>query len=645
MSTSTSLLEDLLESVPNLVPQMYFKSSLVALSHAMEDLILAGNDSPLVITCFQEERFYRQEIRRYRQIAGRTDQVYLLAARSDNSSFAVANEPYETIPLDPSDRLAQEWHLIIVSKQYAGCILCREKATATSAPMEQGKRFDGIWTFDPIIAHQAARLLLARIAGYRPELAPKVEEAWQNYNLTVEAREKILIPPTEAINSSIFGQRLVNYLQASQYKLLKAYGTISAQEKKERLINNITATIRSSLKTEDILAAVVRELGQTFEQCRCLLYRCSPTHNTAEIEWEFVPENMASLQGQTWSLVDNPLIQVAFTQEKAIAIADIREAPNLQRNPFLANQLQNAAIRSLLLVPIRHQGKLLGMLEMHCSNVYKWRSDDITLGSAIATQAGVALTQAMAYSDLSTLNHQLETLERTQSNLIAIVGHELRTPLSTIRVCLESLASEPAMDLEYSQVMLDTALEDAERLGKLIQDFLILSRLESGLENWHLEPIQLQECLDLVLSSFRSKNSTNQLPQIEIELPKKLPLIVADAEKLVQVLTKLLDNACKFTEPDGKVSIEARTSADRAMLEAIVTDTGRGIDPSQLEAIFHRFYQEEGVLRRTRGGTGLGLAICRRIIEGLGGEIWADSPGKYQGSRFHFTIPIEASPL
>ncbi len=155
----------------------------------------------------------------------------------------------------------------------------------------------------------------------------------------------------------------------------------------------------------------------------------------------------------------------------------------------------------------------------------------------------------------------------------------------------------------------------------------------------------MQECLDLVLSSFRSKNSANQLPQIEIELPKKLPLIVADAEKLVQVLTKLLDNACKFTEPDGKVSIEARTSADRAMLEAIVTDTGRGIDPSQLEAIFHRFYQEEGVLRRTRGGTGLGLAICRRIIEGLGGEIWADSPGKDRGSRFHFTIPIEPSPL
>jgi signal transduction histidine kinase len=79
------------------------------------------------------------------------------------------------------------------------------------------------------------------------------------------------------------------------------------------------------------------------------------------------------------------------------------------------------------------------------------------------------------------------------------------------------------------------------------------------------------------------------------------------------------------------------------MLEVIVADTGRGIEPSQLEAVFDRFYQEEGALRRTVGGTGLGLAICRRIVEGMGGKIWAESAGKDRGSQFHFTVPIEMS--
>jgi hypothetical protein len=107
----------------------------------------------------------------------------------------------------------------------------------------------------------------------------------------------------------------------------------------------------------------------------------------------------------------------------------------------------------------------------------------------------------------------------------------------------------------------------------------------------------------------------------------------------VEVLSKLLDNACKFTEPKGKVTIEATTNRSN-MLEVTVSDTGRGIEPNRLEVIFDRFYQEEGALRRTVGGTGLGLAICRQIITRLGGQIWAESSGKDKGSIFHFTIPI-----
>jgi len=102
-------------------------------------------------------------------------------------------------------------------------------------------------------------------------------------------------------------------------------------------------------------------------------------------------------------------------------------------------------------------------------------------------QIGVALIQAEAYANLQDLNEQLAALDRTRSNLVAITGHELRTPLSTIQVCLESLASEPDMPAEMRQIMLDTALKDAERMRKLIQDFLTLSRLESGRVNWNPE--------------------------------------------------------------------------------------------------------------------------------------------------------------
>ncbi|NET50099.1 MAG: ATP-binding protein, partial [Merismopedia sp. SIO2A8] len=133
-------------------------------------------------------------------------------------------------------------------------------------------------------------------------------------------------------------------------------------------------------------------------------------------------------------------------------------------------------------------------------------------------------------------------------------------------------------------------------------------------------------------------------------LPPQLPPIKADGDKLVEVLSKLIDNACKFTAASGEVKIQAllhnfevdaiQASVPPPMLEVIVADTGRGIAPSQLEAIFNYFYQEENALQRTAGGTGIGLAICRQIIQGMGGKIWATSAGKKQGSCFHFTIPI-----
>ncbi|NER25629.1 MAG: GAF domain-containing protein [Symploca sp. SIO1C2] len=697
MNTPSSLLQELLQALPDLRPQSYFKSSLTALSHAIEDLILARTDSPLVIANFQQECFFCQEVHRYRQIAQRTNQVYVLAVPEAESNLAEDSQTYEFIPLEADEYLAQEWHLIVIGEQYAACIVCQEQATSLPTPMDQARQFEGIWTFDRHLCAQAARMLLGRIAAIRPELVPKVEEAWQHYHLTTEVPTQGLILTTQAIESEIFVQRLITYLQTSQHQLLEAYQTLATQERKEYLINAITTAVRHSLNPHKVLAVAVRELGQTFAHCRCILYRCSSLEEQITIEHEALAPGLPSLRGKTWPLADNPLIQVALAQEQAIAIANTDNS-NLQSNPVFQTSVQRGQIRSWLLVPIRHQDTLLGMIELHYggSEPDKWQEDDISVVKAIATQVGVALTQAQTYAQSEALNRQLEALERTQSNLIAIVGHELRTPLSTIQVCLESLAEEPEMPSEFQQAMLETALNDAERLRKLIQDFLTLSRLESGQLYRNPESIQLQEAIDLSLTSLQDRRQPETLPQITVELPANLPPVIADGDELVDVLNKLLDNACKFTNPDGQVKIQVKifskevkirqkvftgieaieqdstsnkdealvsfvsypealqnespagatqtkNSGSNSMLEVIVADTGRGIEANQLEVIFDRFYQEEGALRRTAGGTGLGLAICRCLVEGLGGEIWAESAGKNQGSQFHFTVPIEIS--
>ena len=134
---------------------------------------------------------------------------------------------------------------------------------------------------------------------------------------------------------------------------------------------------------------------------------------------------------------------------------------------------------------------------------------------------------------------------------------------------------------------------------------------------------------------MRSRDGVDrQLPEIIAEVSAELPLVQADGEWLVEVISKLLDNACKFTTPQGSVTVRAKCNGSQ-MVEVVVADPGRGIEANSLKVVFDRFYQEEGALRRSTWSTG-GLAICKQIVTGWGGKIWVDSPGKDRGSEFHF---------
>ena len=658
MSISKSVVQQLLDNCTGWRPQMYFKSSLTALSHAMEDLVLNDSDTPLVIASFQRERFYRQESHRYKRIANKSDQVYVLAA--PETDFSHGSLDYETIAFESDDALAQEWHLVIIGQHYASCLICRERNVPASdnkyvSAMDTNRRFEGIWTFDRSVTIEAGRIMLERIATYRPELTDKLNQANYLYLTDSLGSSTATVQVDSPLaNPDPFVQRLVTYLQASQYKLLKANRSLAIKQQKEQLLNSVTDAVRRSLNTKQILQVAVQKLGEGLEVCRCIIYRCHENDAVATIDREFTSPGIKSVKRQKWQLANNPLFEEAIATRETISVNNTLEDERLHSiaeecgtEKFFQNLIQNYAISSWLLVPIFYHGKLLGVMELHhCeTEPIAWKADDIALVDAIATQVGVALIQAEAYTDLEDLNEQLEALDRTRSNLVAIVGHELRTPLSTIQVCLESLTSEPDMTSELSQIMLDTALKDAERMRNLVQDFLTLSRLEGGGVEWNIETLSITECIELAISNVKARKQEQSMPQIQnLTSPEDLPLIEIDGEWLVEVLAKLLDNACKFTQADGTITIAVKTNGGKPKtIEVIVADTGRGIETSSLETVFDRFYQEEGALRRSAGGTGLGLAICRQVVKNWGGEIWAESPGKDQGSIFHFTIPLKAT--
>jgi DICT domain-containing protein/signal transduction histidine kinase len=623
MSIANSVLAELMGRYPQLRPHLYFKSSLTALSRSMEDLVLAGSDRPLVIATFQEERFYRQEAHRYQRIASQSGRVYVLSVMEGKASAA----DYTLIPVKADDSLAQQWNFVVIGAQSAACLICQERVGewVNLKGLESSQRFDGVWTFDRQVVVDAALLLLDKIGQHRPRLKKQLQAIREELLQPVE-------PMPEATSADAFVQRLVTYLQAGQYKLIKAYRSIAAQENRERLVNSIASALRCSLKPDEVLQIAVQELGSAMQASRCLIYRYR-FGEASTIDYEYIGQpGLVSVCGKVWDLGEHPLLQ---------AVVETRKPQVLEVEAELASTLAKYQIANLLMVPVLSQDRLLGIVELHhCeSTSHQWLPEEIDLVEAVATQIGSALIQAEAYSHLEYLNSQMAVLDRIRGNLVAITGHELRTPLSTIQVCLESLASEPDMPLELRQIMLNTALTDGERMRKLIQDFLTLSQLESGRFQWHPENLSLRECVELAVSGMRgSRADRPEQPRIKVDLPKNLPFVHLDGEWLVEVLSKLLDNAHKFTSSKGQITIQA--ASHNIMLEVIVSDNGRGIEPHLLQVVFERFYQEEGALRRTTNGTGLGLAICQQAVLSWGGQIWAESEGKDRGSKFHFTIPL-----
>jgi DICT domain-containing protein/GAF domain-containing protein len=639
MEQSTSLLQDLMQSLPQLKAQVYFKSALTAISHAMEDLVIDGKDQPLVIANFQQERFYRQETQRYQRIADQTDHVYVLAV--PETAFDESPGDYATIGLDPADELAQEWHLVIVGKRYCASLICREHAAPVdTSSLDTARQFRGFWTFDPMVSRQAALHLLQRILRYRPDLASAIHQAKRQYQLNTVEEADGLRSVLSNIDVQLFSDRLVTYLQANQYKQVKAYRRVVEQERQARLVNQVTSAVRQSLQPEEVLAVAVREIGQIFGQGRCLIYQM-PIEASSWLEYEALGE-LPSLLGQAWSMAHHPYFRFRLERQQTIAIAEVRQDAGIQADRPLLQQLSDAGIAACLLVPICYQQQCLAVLELHRAEPYLWSDAERNLLGAIADPIGVALIQAVAYVNMMQLNQKLTAIEQAQNSLIAIVGHELRTPLSTIQVCLESLVESPEMSPEYQQVMLDTALADSHRLRQLVQDFLLLSRLEGNLVNWQLEPIDLTESIALAINSLSGPSK----PNIKLDLPSQSMMLICDGEALQQLLNRLLGNAYKFTPMAGEITISATilesSNGDRqpSMIQVVIADTGCGIESQRLETIFERFYQEEEFLQRSVGGTGLGLAICRRLIQRMGGQLWATSAGKGQGSQFNLVLPL-----
>lgn len=242
-----------------------------------------------------------------------------------------------------------------------------------------------------------------------------------------------------------------------------------------------------------------------------------------------------------------------------------------------------------------------------------------------------------ARAELEGSYDKLREADKLKDEFMNIAAHELKTPLVPIMGYVNMMRDGSLGSLSQEvKDSLEIIYRNVGRLRKLIEDILDISKLESGAMKFEMGNVRVEEIINNSVQDMQSYAGKKQLT-IEAELQPDLPRVYGDKNRLMQVLTDLIDNALKFTEKGG-VFVEARREGDDVLIG--VRDTGIGISGENIGRLFHKFYQIDSSLSRRYGGTGLGLAICRKIIEVHGGRIWVESePGK--GSVFKFTLPVK----
>jgi two-component system phosphate regulon sensor histidine kinase PhoR len=297
----------------------------------------------------------------------------------------------------------------------------------------------------------------------------------------------------------------------------------------------------------------------------------------------------------------------------------------------LLDVVRNATLRSALDQAIRTGQPVSEEIHLLGETEKVFVVHVVPLGDLPVQAGGGAATGAVAVLHDIT---QLKQLERVRRDFVANVSHELRTPLAAIKGYAETLLSNVDAPAETRTQFLSVIERHANRMSNLVTDLLELARLESDREVLAMTSIELALIVRRIADEFKPAISARSL-NFRTALPPSLPAVKADEGAVEQILHNLLDNAIKYTEPGGTITISAVAKEDEVQVS--VADTGVGIARQHLERIFERFYRVDKARSRELGGTGLGLAIVKHLVQLHGGRVWAESePG--QGTIVHFTL-------
>jgi signal transduction histidine kinase len=283
--------------------------------------------------------------------------------------------------------------------------------------------------------------------------------------------------------------------------------------------------------------------------------------------------------------------------------------------------------RTLIFLPLVNRGQTIGLAAAISAEGRPFTAPDLPLFAELARRASLSIDNARLYLES-------QQAVRAREEVLAIVSHDLRNPLSAVSLGASLLQMSDSVS-EEDREQLDTIVVSAKRMNRLIADLLDVTRLEGGKRlPVDLESVEVSDMLQEAEELFRAQAGVAQVSMV-YRAEEQLPPVRADRHRVMQVLSNLIGNSMKFTPPGGRIDVSGTRRGDDVLFT--VADTGPGIPKEHLSDIFSPYWQAK---RTERMGAGLGLPIAKGIVEGHGGRIWVESdPGR--GTQFYFTLPVD----
>jgi GAF domain-containing protein len=415
------------------------------------------------------------------------------------------------------------------------------------------------------------------------------------------------------------------------------------------VVFDTSAALSTTLNVDEVLQIIAKQVTAVLDVEGCAILTWDREQDALVTMLDYGRDQPdpelweADPPGTLYPLADYPASRQVLERRQPITI----RVSDPDADPDEVRLMRAQGVQHLLMVPMIVRDKVAGMLEL--VQIHEERAftpTDLGLVQTLANQAAAALENARLYEGVTQAN-------QAKSEFIDFVAHELKQPMTSIqgyaRLLTMGIGGELApMQTQFVQVI----TSNVDRMGKLVNDLLEISRLEAGRTTLRLEPVQMREVIDETLVSTRTEIEARH-HTLEVVVPDGLPPVMGDRERLVQIMTNLVSNAYKYTPEGGLIRIAVPCPAggtgdgrDQQQvppghLRVSVSDSGIGMSPQELVGLEEKFFRADQPLVREQPGTGLGVSITRGLVALHGGELMVESEiGK--GTTFSFTIPIAA---